>query len=354
MPVGAGARLCHVLIVAIVLLAGFVGRYWYAAAPEGRPALGISFSCRQVEYLGGDCQTAFAALLDDVGVRHVRLSLYWDDVEPRPGQYDFSAIDALVSAAAVRGADVLMTVGIKAQRYPEVYLPGWVADVSGLSEGAALDEVPGVRSAALAYIKVAVRHFSGDSNIVGWQVENEPFIKNFDKIRGWVISPGMIDAEVAVVRAADAGRHPVVVTHSSWTIYDQAWKRALGAADILGQNLFAKKAWITDWWYFFPFEMGPFVPDLPSQSAAARAPGKDLWITELQAEPEERNSLTALELRAAKSMSPRILASNVKLARRSGAARVYLWGAEWWYAIRGRDPNMDMWREAKRLFAESR
>ncbi len=354
MPAGATVRLSRVLLISLVLLACFIGRYWYAAAPEGRPALGASFSCRQVEYLAGDCQSAFAALLDDVGVRHVRLSLYWDQVEPQPGQYDFSVIDALVGAAASRGADVLMTVGIKAQRYPEVYLPGWVADTGRLPEGTALDRVPGVRKAALAYIDAAVRHFSGASNVIGWQVENEPFIKNFDKIRGWVISLEMINAEIAAVRAADAGRHRIVVTHSSWTIYDQAWKQALGAADILGQNVFTKKAWITDWWYFFPFEMGPFVPDLPSQAAAARIHGKELWITELQAEPEERSSLNAVELGSAKSMSPRVLESNVRLARRSGASRVYLWGAEWWYATRGRDPKLDMWQAAKRLFAETR
>lgn len=341
------------LFLALLLLAAFIGHYWYDAAPQGRPALGVSFSCRQVEYLGGDCQEAFASLLDDVGVRHVRLSLFWNEEEPSPGMYDFSKMDALISAAGLRGADVLLTLGIKAQRYPEVYLPDWVGDTRSLPDGASLDEVPGVRTAALAYIDTAVRHFSGAANVVGWQVENEPYIKNFDKIHGWVVSRAMVADEIARVRSADDLHRPVVVTHSSWTIYDQSWKEALGAGDVLGQNVFTKKAWISAWWYFFPFEMGPFVPDLPSQSAAARARGKQLWITELQAEPEERGSLLHLALSGAKSMSPREMESNVRLARRSGASRIYLWGAEWWYAIRGRDPKMDMWAEAKRLFAES-
>ena len=342
------------MAVALLVVAAFVGPYWYDAAPAGAPALGVSFSCRQARYLGDDCATVYNALLDDLGVRHVRLSLYWADCEPEPGRYDFAEADELVSLAVARGADVLLTLGIKAQRYPEVYLPAWLAQVDGLPEGAVLDHLPGVRPAALGFVQEAVRHFTGDSAVIGWQVENEPFIKNFDKIRGWVISPEMITAEVAAVRAADGSARPVVVTHSSWTVYDQGWKRALAAADVIGQNVFTKKAWLRDWWYFFPYEMGPFVPALPQQAALARRQGKQLWITELQAEPEERRSLKELEEpqpNAIGSISPRLLQENVAMARRSGARRIYLWGAEWWYATRGRDARTDLWEEARRLFA---
>ncbi|HEY7293387.1 MAG TPA: beta-galactosidase, partial [Dehalococcoidia bacterium] len=337
---------------ALGLLALFVGRYWYDAAPQRPVQFGASFSCRQVRYLGGDCPTAFAALLDDLGVRHVRLSLYWDEVEPQPGHFDFGETDALLRQAAQRGADVLLTVGIKAQRYPEVYLPSWLEPRAPFPEGAVLDQQPDVRAAALAYVEAAVQHYANDPTVSGWQVENEPFIKNFDKIRGWTISPAMTAAEVATVRAADPLQRPIVVTHSSWTVYDTRWKDALALGDVLGQNVFTKKAWIRDWWYFFPYEMGPFVPNLPGQAAAARRAGKRLWITELQAEPEERKSLLALDPATAQSISPRLLLENAALARRSGAERAYLWGAEWWYArhLQGDD---GLWNAARRLIAGS-
>lgn len=330
------------------MLAAFVGRYWYDAAPQWPVTLGASFSCRQVRYLGGDCAQAFAALLDDVGARHVRLSLYWSDVERTPGNYDFSETDTLVQAAAARGADVLLTLGIKAQRYPEVYVPGWLQQDAAYPEGTVLDAVPGVREAALAFVTAAVAHYREQPAIIAWQVENEPFIKNFDKIRGWTVSPAMTAAEVRLVHELDTSRRPVVVTHSSWTIYDRRWRDALRLGDVLGQNVFTKKAWIRDWWYFFPYRMGPFVPDLPGQAASARRAQKQLWITELQAEPEERRSLTALDAATAHSISPRLLAQNAALARRSGAARVYLWGAEWWYRLHTHGDD-GLWQEARAL-----
>lgn len=338
------------LAAALLLLTVFVGHYWYDAAPQRPVQFGASFSCRQVRYLGDDCVTAFAALLDQMGVRHVRLSLYWDEAEPRPGQFDFGETDQLVQMAAQRGADVLLTLGIKAQRYPEVYLPAWLQQGASYPESAVLGEQPGVRAAALAYLTAAVQHYAAAPAISAWQVENEPFIKNFEKIHGWTISAAMTGAEVAAVRAADPLHRPVVLTHSSWTIYDRRWKDALALGDVLGQNVFTKKAWIRDWWYFFPYEMGPFVPDLPGQAAAARRAGKQLWITELQAEPEERKSLLQLDPATAQSISPRLLRENAALARRSGAERAYLWGAEWWYArhLQGDD---GLWNTARRLIA---
>jgi hypothetical protein len=343
-------RFGQVSVVAIGLLAIFVGRYWYDTAPLGQPELGISFSCRQAQYLGEDCDAAFAALLDDVGVRHVRLSLYWSDVEKAPGQYDFSVPDRLLTEAQSRGADVLFTVGIKAQRYPEVYVPEWLTAGKVLPEGTQLDKVPGVRAAALAFVGAAVQHYAGRDAVVGWQVENEPFLKNFDKIHGWTISPEMTADEAGLVRQLDPLRRPVVVTHSSWTVYDSGWKEALKLGDVLGQNVFTKKAWLRDWWYFFPYRMGPWVPDLPGQAASARRAGKQFWITELQAEPEERLALTELRPDQVHSISPRILRENLTLARRSGASRVYLWGAEWWYAERTAGPRVDLWDVAREIF----
>ena len=337
-------------MLGVVALALFVGRYWYDAAPQGDPQFGISYSCGQARYLLGpnaDCAATLAAILEGLGARHVRLSLYWNEVEPRPHVFDFSQTDALIAVARAHGADVLLTLGIKAQRYPEVYLPSWLANTATLPEGAVLDHIPGVHDAALAFIDAAVAHYAGDATVTAWQVENEPFIKNFETIDGWTVSPQMTAAEAAAVRRDDPLRRPIVVTHSAWTVYDQAWKQALSLGDVLGENVFTKKAWVRPWWYFFPYHIGPFAPDLPGQAALARREGKLLWITELQAEPEEQRALPQTLNGNADSLTPQNFVATLRLARRSGATRVYLWGAEWLYAVRATPRGALLWNEAR-------
>src|SRR5947209_7279874 len=47
---------------------------WPARAAAGAPVYGVDFSCRQAEWLGEDCHATYGAILDQLGVRHVRLS----------------------------------------------------------------------------------------------------------------------------------------------------------------------------------------------------------------------------------------------------------------------------------------
>ncbi len=350
MPPGAVRRCGHVLILGVVALALFVGRYWYETAPLSKPQFGLSFSCNQARYLLGpnaDCAATLAAILDGLGARHLRISLYWNEVEPRRGLFDFQQSDALIAVARTHDADVLLSLGIKAQRYPEVYLPAWLTSTANVPVGAALDQLPDVHDAVLAFDAAAVAHYADDPTVTAWQVENEPFIKNFQTIRGWTVSPQMTAAEAAEVHRDDPRHRPVIVTHSAWTIYDQAWKQALALGEVLGENVFTKKAWVRPWWYFFPYQIGPFAPDLPGQAALARREGKQLWITELQAEPEEERALPQTLDGHADSLTPQSFAATLRLARRSGASRVYLWGAEWLYSVRATPRGALLWSEAR-------
>src|SRR5258708_33217649 len=54
---------------------------------------GVSFSDKYAHELGLEPHQTLVALLDDVKVRRFRLMSYWDEIEPQPGQYDFSELD---------------------------------------------------------------------------------------------------------------------------------------------------------------------------------------------------------------------------------------------------------------------
>jgi len=41
---------------------------------------------------------------------------------------------------------------------------------------------------------------------------------------------------------------------------------------------------------------------------------------------------------------------NIEFARQTGLSEFYLWGSEWWYWMKEKQNNPDIWYEAKKLF----
>jgi hypothetical protein len=319
---------------------------WYETAPAGSPVFGVNFSCRQADYLGLDCFALFAEVLDDLGARYVRLSAYWSGIERRPGVYDFSEIDRLLDLAHSRGALVTVTVGMKAQRYPEFWLPRWLAPQITAPVKGFPEDTPALQEALFPYLEATAAHLGAHPAVEAFQVENEPFTAPESISKGWSIRPEFLLREIDAVRAADPGGHPIVVNHGSWSRWDTRWRWIVDNADVLGQSVYTKRQhgpW--PWFYLQPFRWGWFTPALPEQARTAEERGKALWITELQGEPFEH---PAVDLRrtptgAADSNSPAWLRQNVELARRSGASRVYVWGVEWWAYLRDRRDDPSLW-----------
>jgi hypothetical protein len=95
------------LLVLLVPLATLIAEPW-----QGRDAaLGVTFSPRFARWLGLDPLVLYVEMLDELGVRHVRLPAYWGEVEPSPDVYDFSALDPYLAEAERRGVEVVLVVG---------------------------------------------------------------------------------------------------------------------------------------------------------------------------------------------------------------------------------------------------
>jgi len=329
---------------------------WYTRPAGDPPIYGVDFSCRQADYLGLDCQAAYTAILDQLDVRHVRLSAYWDEIEPQPGQYDFSSLDWQIAEAADRGVGVTLSVGIKGQRAPEFYLPAWITAAHHIPEGGSPAADPVIAAAALDFVRATVIHEAGQPSIEVWQVENEPYVHFWRTAHDWSLPEWFVAQEAAAIRAGDPARRPLLITHASWLRTDGTWRDILKTADIVGEAVYTKRqrgpfAGV----YLFPFRIGPLTPDLPGQERTARSQGKAVWISELQAEPFEAPwvNLEDPGARSFPSIDPALLEANFSLAARSGAERAYLWGAEWWYyrlTVRG-DPSL--WQVARQQLAAS-
>lgn len=349
---GWGGRFALVLLVlgALYLLIQY---QWYDTASESSPGIGVNFSCKRAEYLGQDCHAALAEVLDDLGARSFRLSIYWSDVEQAPGQYDWSSIDWQLDMLRQRGARAVVTVGMKAQRYPEFWLPTWLRLAANIPENGFPEDNPLIPEYLFPYLDAATRHLRDNPAVDSIQVENEPFVHFQGHANGWHIRRAFLAREIATVRAADGGIHRISISHASWLRRDDTWKWILDNADVVSQSVYTKRQrgpW--SWLYIFPYRLGPFTPNLPGQAREAARRGKELWIAELQAEPYEQPTVDVRRGRgqAAASFSPRWLEDNLRLARRSGATRVYLWGVEWWMYLRDEQGDSSLWDAGRRLF----
>jgi hypothetical protein len=297
-----------------------------AAAP---PILGVSFSHRRAADLGLDPATAFERLLQQTGVRHLRLPLYWPEIAPEPSRIDFTSVRPWLDMAARHSARVVMTLGLKAPGTPGYYPPPWLIAQHPLPPGANLDQHPRVLAFLTLMLERATAYLADFDVIEAWQVEHLPFAPTAAGGTGWRISTGLLAREIAVVQEADPRRRPVVVNHRGTGAFDRWWLPALQLADVLGQSMAGHGP--RRWWDLR--HRAPFGPALRRQAAVARRLGKDLWITELSAEPSDAPETPGAWSPIGAIPSPDHIRADVEQAARTGASRVYLTGAEWWLSL---------------------
>ncbi len=342
-------------VAAILLVAHLLFQFqWYTTASESQPVLGANFSCKRAEHFGQDCRRALEGVLDELGARQLRLSVYWSDVERSPGDYDWSSIDWQLDTLHARGARAVVSIGMKAQRFPEFWLPTWLRLAAAIPADRFPEDHPLIEQYLFPYLEAAARHIAAHPAVDSLQVENEPFVHFEGHANGWHIREAFLARELATVRAATPATR-ISVSHASWSRRDATWTWILDNADVISQSVYTKRQrgpW--RWLYIFPYRLGPVTPRLPTQAAEARRRGQELWIAELQAEPYEGPSVDVRReaTHDVASFSPRWLHDNLRLARRSGATRVYLWGVEWWAFLREQRADSQLWDAGRSLFAQ--
>jgi len=347
---GAGALAA--LGALVVLLFLFSRLSWPHAEPLGNPEFGINYSCAQAEYLLLEdpalgpagyvdkdrpdrpawCAETLGRLTQGLGATHVRISVEWSQVEPREGVYDFRLLDALLARAQQDGTKVLLTVGVKGQRHPEFYIPDWVLARANLPSGAVISDDPYLREQALRMVAAVVEHVAGSSAVDSWEADNEPYQPSW-RAQEWTLGRDFVREEVRAIHDHDPRGRRVIVNHGQVFVTDRHWKEALADGDGLGVSLYPFRDYeILGRTFVFPIsELGPITPNYAAQARAALASGRPFYITEMQAEPFLNADLRLVSpANPALNLTPSYFRRNVGYARRSGASRVYLWGAEWW------------------------
>lgn len=295
-----------------------------------QPKFGITYSKQYAQYLGLDWQQTYIALLDELKVKFVRLPIFWEEVEPKDNQFNFTDVDWLLDQSRARGVKVVLTVGWRQPRWPECHAPEWVKKLPPEERNMQLFDL----------LATEINRYKNNAEVEIWQVENEPLLNVFGECPN--ADPVLLKQEIDLVRTIDD--RPIMITASGELAL---WNRESKWGDILGSTLYR----IT-WNKYLGYSSYWMIPS-SLYRVKAFIFGHDLnkfWISELQMEPWFPSGKIDVSLdEQFKSMSPDQMVRNYNYANNTNAARNYLWGAEWWYYTKVKLDTEEIWETAKKF-----
>jgi hypothetical protein len=254
-------------------------------------------------------------------------------IESRSGEYYFDDLDWQITQAKEHGAEVMLAIGMKSPRWPECHIPSWASDIGKEKQQAAI----------LKYLEAMVLRYRDSEAITSWQVENEPFF-----IFGecpWV-DKEFLKKEVALIKSLDPEHRPIVLAESGEGFF---WLKVADIGDVVGVTMY-KKVWMSQLKSYLTY---PFPPIFYHRKAeiVKKLTGKEVICVELQAEPWGPKLLYDVPLEEQKkTMNLEQFKFNVSFAENTGLKEFYLWGAEWWYWMKEKQNQPEIWEEAKTLF----
>lgn len=307
--------------------------------------LGASFSHTHLKYLGLNPLKAIEEL-KTLGLRWIRLSCYWDEIEKIQGEYSYNSIEPLVKYCSKNQINVLLSIGMKAQRWPEYYFPKWIADKHKFIIFYKITKNnKTLLTSALNYLENTVNYFKNYDIIKAWQVENEPLDIGGPKL--WKISMDFLGKEVDLIKNLDPDRKILINVWGNELSKRKSWEEAVRLTDIIGIDIYLKS--YLPYLHFFKKYTGPSdsLEKINKICYEIKSRGKKVWITELQAEPWEPDALVTKKDNPP-SFSIPDFEKNVEFAKYFNPEIIFLWGFEYWYA-RYQIGDLRYWRKAERI-----
>jgi hypothetical protein len=298
---------------------------------------GMSFNTMYATELGLDWKETYDAILNNLGVRHLRLAAHWPMVEPVAGNYNFTELDYQIKRAEEVDADVVLAVGRRLPRWPECHVPDWAKNLSAEERNEELRK----------YIKQVVERYKDSPAIKYWQVENEPFLALFAYEHCGELDVNFLDEEIALVKSIDPSRQIIITDSGNLGTWSKAYQRG----DIFGTSVYV---------HFWNPEIGQFRTLLPAWFYRVKANynaviygEKPAFLIELSAEPWLIAPIETVPLETQFTrMDLAKFEDILKYAEETRFENQYLWGAEWWYWLHKKGYD-EMWNRGKELYKNS-
>lgn len=247
-------------------------------------------------------------------IKMIRLGAYWDEIEKEPGEYDFSKLIQQLEICQQTDKKVVLSLGIKAPRWPEFYFPDHVEPDINL---------PTTQAKARQFIQVTIQTIRSFNNISHWQIENEPLDPSGPHQQ--TIPLSFLQSEVDLVRQLDS--RPIIINLWGNDLSTRGnLDQAAALADIVGIDLYYKQ--------FMMNVLGKNIYAGPRDSANHLSEiltnsSKPAWIMELQAEPWEKDGAGYKKSNPG-SFNVSQLQKNWQAAQKLPVEAVFFWGVEYW------------------------
>ncbi|MFZ5438057.1 MAG: endo-1,4-beta-xylanase [Patescibacteria group bacterium] len=298
--------------------------------------IGITFSHRHLEYLKLDVEPALAKALT-LNFSHLRLGCYWSEIEPAKNNYNFSKINQLLEKCEVANQPVILTIGVKAPRWPEFYWPEHIKE-KNFTHLVTQQKI-------INFLEKIVEKLKKYQCITYWQVENEPLDPSGPS--NLVIPLSFLKKEIELVKNLDHRKvlinfwgNDLLTRKLIYKIEDQADLIGLDlypkqfVKKILGKNIYKN-------YFGFHQPKNKLLNTLKNIN-------QKIIITELQAEPWEDNEQEYLSKNPA-SISPTKLEQNILAALELPIEEILLWGFEYWWWQKKQNNNSDYFKVVEKF-----
>ena len=325
-----------IIFILFVVIAIFLVSFFYlfiGRAPQQKNIKwGVNFSQKFTEIMGLDWRKTYLALFEDLGVKNLKLITHWDWMEGKRDEFFTNDLDWQIEEAEKHDVKLILVIGMKTGRWPECHIPVWAKSLPKEEQ----------QKEVLKHIKNIVLRYKGSDAIEKWQVENEPFFP-FGECP-WS-DKEFVKKEVELVKLLDPTREVIISDSGEFSL----WISAAKIGDIVGTTMY-RRVWSRELKFYF----GSFFPRVYYWRKAQiikRVFGKDVICVELQAEPWGPVLLYDLPVEEQKkTMDLEQFKKNIEFAKKTGLKEFYLWGAEWWYWMKDKQNQPEIWNEAKKLF----
>lgn len=315
---------------------------WYINKHKDEPLiLGATFIPAYAEGFGLDSKQTLEAMLSDLKLKRVRLVSYWKNIEPTPGKYDFSGLDWQFEMAKKYDAKVSLAIGLRQPRWPECHEPDWVKIDSNNRQS--------WEPQLFKYMSAVIERYKDNTALGEYELENEFFMTVFGECDDF--DRNRLIAEYNLVKAMDS-KHRVIISRSNNWIGIPIGKPT---PDVFAVSIY-KRVWdatITKRYFEYPLPAWFYSALAGSEELLS---GKDMIIHELQTEPWTPKGLDIIETSVEeqyKSLNPERLKRRIEYGKATGMRTIDLWGAEWWYYMKVKKNNPDIWNVVKQSLVDT-